>query len=199
VIAEPRRSAIYSTATSSHADAPRGMEFLYSLNRLNVVTSRAKCVSILVGWPQIFEADCRTPRQIQLANATPYSHRPFRLSIQASLQERRVFTPVSINTAPIRRAAEMATSSGLRGVAAITASATSARRGKPDRQTRPIRVLDDRPLERSHSRREVTHRLGPRPLCRLYRGVRNPWLNSQQRGRESTSSNSCGFGDVPEL
>ena len=61
--------AIYSTATSSHADAPRGMEFLYSLNRLNVATSRAKCVSILVGSPQIFEAACRTPRQIQLANA----------------------------------------------------------------------------------------------------------------------------------
>jgi uncharacterized protein len=61
--------AIYSTATSSHADAPRGMEFLYSLNRLNVATSRAKCVSILVGSPQIFEAECRTPRQIQLANA----------------------------------------------------------------------------------------------------------------------------------
>lgn len=30
--------AIYSTATSSPADAPRGMEFLYSLNRLNVAT-----------------------------------------------------------------------------------------------------------------------------------------------------------------
>jgi hypothetical protein len=27
-------------ATSSHADAPRGMEFLYSSNRLNVATSR---------------------------------------------------------------------------------------------------------------------------------------------------------------
>ena len=61
--------AIYSTATSTHADAPRGMEFLYSLNRLNVATSRAKCASILVGSPQIFEAECRTPRQIQLANA----------------------------------------------------------------------------------------------------------------------------------
>jgi uncharacterized protein len=61
--------AIYSTATSSHADAPRGMEFLYSLNRLNVATSRAKCVSVLVSSPQLFEADCRTPRQIQLANA----------------------------------------------------------------------------------------------------------------------------------
>ena len=61
--------AIYSTATSSHVDAPRGMEFLYSLNRLNVATSRAKCVSIMVSSPQIFEAECRTPRQIQLANA----------------------------------------------------------------------------------------------------------------------------------
>jgi uncharacterized protein len=61
--------AIYSAATSSHADAPRGMEFLYSLNRLNVASSRAKCVSILVGSPQIFEAECRTPRQTQLANA----------------------------------------------------------------------------------------------------------------------------------
>jgi uncharacterized protein len=61
--------AIYSMATSSHADAPRGMEFLYSLNRLNVATSRAKCVSILVASPQISEAQCRSPRQIQLANA----------------------------------------------------------------------------------------------------------------------------------
>jgi predicted RecB family nuclease len=61
--------AIYSLATSSHADAPRGMEFLYSLNRLNVATSRAKCVSILVAAPGIFEMECRTPRQMQLANA----------------------------------------------------------------------------------------------------------------------------------
>ena len=61
--------AIYSTATSSHADAPRGMEFLYSLNRLNVAISRAKCVSVMVSSPRLFEAECRTPRQIQLANA----------------------------------------------------------------------------------------------------------------------------------
>ena len=61
--------AIYSMATSTHADAPRGMEFLYSLNRFNVATSRAKCLSILVASPQVFEAECRTPRQIQLANA----------------------------------------------------------------------------------------------------------------------------------
>lgn len=61
--------AIYSTATSSHSDAPRGMEFLYSLNRFNVATSRAKCISVLVACPELFEAECRTPRQMQLANA----------------------------------------------------------------------------------------------------------------------------------
>lgn len=60
---------IYSMTTSSYADAPRGMEFLYSSNRLNVATSRARCVSILVGSPLLFEAECRTPRQMQLANA----------------------------------------------------------------------------------------------------------------------------------
>lgn len=61
--------AIYSMATSSHADAPRGMEFLYSANRLNVAVSRAKCLAVLVASPTIFEPECKTPRQMQLANA----------------------------------------------------------------------------------------------------------------------------------
>jgi predicted RecB family nuclease len=60
---------IYTMATSSHADAPRGMEFLYSLNRLNVAVSRAKCLCILVASPSVFDAECKTPRQMQLANA----------------------------------------------------------------------------------------------------------------------------------
>jgi superfamily I DNA and/or RNA helicase len=60
---------IYSMTTSSHADAPRGMEFLYSLNRLNVATSRAQCLCVLVASPTVFEADCRTPEQMRLANA----------------------------------------------------------------------------------------------------------------------------------
>jgi predicted RecB family nuclease len=60
---------IYSMTTSSHADAPRGMEFLYNSNRLNVATSRAKCVCVLVGSQTVFEAECRTPRHMQLANA----------------------------------------------------------------------------------------------------------------------------------
>ena len=60
---------IYSMTTSSPEDAPRGMEFLYSGNRFNVATSRAQCACILVANPSLFEPECRSPRQIKLANA----------------------------------------------------------------------------------------------------------------------------------
>ncbi len=60
---------IYSMATSRPEDAPRGMEFLYSLNRLNVAISRAKCAAIIVASPRLFEPECKTPRQMKLANA----------------------------------------------------------------------------------------------------------------------------------
>jgi superfamily I DNA and/or RNA helicase len=59
---------IYSMATSSPEDAPRGMEFLYSINRFNVATSRARCAVILVANPKLFEPQCQTPRQMKLAN-----------------------------------------------------------------------------------------------------------------------------------
>jgi uncharacterized protein len=60
---------IYSMTTSTHADAPRGMNFLYSLNRLNVATSRARALSILVCSPALFEPECKTPDQMKMANA----------------------------------------------------------------------------------------------------------------------------------
>ena len=60
---------IYSLTTSSPEEAPRGMEFLYSSNRFNVATSRARGVCVLVANPLLFEVDCHTPRQMQLANA----------------------------------------------------------------------------------------------------------------------------------
>ena len=59
----------YSMTTSTSDDAPRGMEFLYSLNRLNVAVSRAQCVAVIVASPTLFQVECKTPRQIQLANA----------------------------------------------------------------------------------------------------------------------------------
>jgi uncharacterized protein len=60
---------IYSLTSSSPEDAPRGMEFLYSLNRLNVATSRAQAMIILVGSPRLLEPECHSPRQMQMANA----------------------------------------------------------------------------------------------------------------------------------
>jgi superfamily I DNA and/or RNA helicase len=60
---------IYSMASSTAEDAPRGMEFLYDLRRLNVATSRARCLAILVSSAELVCVFCLTPRQIQLANA----------------------------------------------------------------------------------------------------------------------------------
>jgi uncharacterized protein len=61
--------SIYSMASSTPEDAPRGMEFLYSLNRLNVATSRARCISLIVASPALIRPRAKSPRQMQLANA----------------------------------------------------------------------------------------------------------------------------------
>jgi uncharacterized protein len=60
---------IYSMATSSPEDAPRGMDFLYSINRFNVATSRARCACFIIASPRLLEPECQTPRQMKLANA----------------------------------------------------------------------------------------------------------------------------------
>jgi uncharacterized protein len=61
--------SIYSMATSSPELAPRGMEFLYSRNRLNVATSRARCVAVVALSPELLRVRARSPRQMRLANA----------------------------------------------------------------------------------------------------------------------------------
>jgi AAA domain/RNase_H superfamily len=61
--------AIYSMATSSADDAPRGLEFLYDPHRLNVATSRARALAVIVASPALIEVFCRNPRQMLLANA----------------------------------------------------------------------------------------------------------------------------------
>lgn len=60
---------IYSLATSSAEDAPRGIEFVLSANRFNVAISRARCVAVLVASPELMRPRCRTPEQMRLANA----------------------------------------------------------------------------------------------------------------------------------
>lgn len=86
--------AIYSMATSSYADAPRGMEFLYSANRFNVAISRAQCLAILVASPAIFEPECKTPRQMQLANAfCRYLEKAHRIAAHSSPADDETLRP----------------------------------------------------------------------------------------------------------
>ena len=60
---------LYSMASSSGEDVPRGLEFLLSRNRLNVAISRARCLAYLVCSPRLLEVNCRTIPQMRLANA----------------------------------------------------------------------------------------------------------------------------------
>jgi superfamily I DNA and/or RNA helicase len=60
---------IYSMTSSSAEDAPRGLEFLYSGNRLNVAVSRAQALCFIVASPELARASCKTPSQIKLVNA----------------------------------------------------------------------------------------------------------------------------------
>jgi uncharacterized protein len=59
---------IYSCASSSPEDAPRGMAFLYDPHRFNVATSRAFSAAIVVANPRLFEPGCRTLEQMGWAN-----------------------------------------------------------------------------------------------------------------------------------
>jgi RNase_H superfamily/AAA domain len=59
----------YSMASSSGEDVPRGLDFLFSRNRLNVAISRAKCLAYLVASPRLLDASCRTVELMRLANA----------------------------------------------------------------------------------------------------------------------------------
>jgi predicted RecB family nuclease len=59
----------FSMASSSGEDVPRGLDFLFSRNRLNVAVSRAKCLSYVVASSRLLEVSCRTIEQMRLVNA----------------------------------------------------------------------------------------------------------------------------------
>jgi len=59
---------IFSLVASTSEDVPRGLEFLYSTNRLNVAVSRAKTLCIVVGSPRLLAARCNSVKQLQLVN-----------------------------------------------------------------------------------------------------------------------------------
>ncbi len=58
----------YSMATSSGADLPRDMQFLFERNRFNVAISRARAASVLVCSPRLLDIACSTPAEMSLVN-----------------------------------------------------------------------------------------------------------------------------------
>ncbi len=63
---------IYSTASSSADEAPRGVDFLYDLHRLNVAVSRARALTVIVASPDLLDAEVHTPEQLRAVNALCY-------------------------------------------------------------------------------------------------------------------------------
>lgn len=60
---------VYTTASSSAEDAPRGIDFLYDTHRLNVAVSRARCLAVVVANPRLLDAAVHTPEQLRMVNA----------------------------------------------------------------------------------------------------------------------------------
>ena len=59
---------LVSMTASSADETARGMEFLISLNRINVAVSRAKGLAMVFGAPRLREAKCNTVEQMKLVN-----------------------------------------------------------------------------------------------------------------------------------
>lgn len=59
---------IISMTASNPEETPRGIDFLFSQQRINVALSRAKALAIIVGSPKLFSTKCNNARQMELVN-----------------------------------------------------------------------------------------------------------------------------------
>ena len=59
---------LVSMTASSAEETSRGMNFLFSLNRINVAVSRARGLALVFGAPRLREAKCETVAQMRLLN-----------------------------------------------------------------------------------------------------------------------------------
>jgi uncharacterized protein len=100
--------SIYSMTSSSPELAPRGMDFLFSRHRLNVATSRARCVALVALSPELLRVRARSPDQMRLANALcRFVEVANGLSIPTVAEDELVFVPelerVLVSSARARR------------------------------------------------------------------------------------------------
>ena len=60
---------LVSMTTSSGEELPRDIDFLFSLNRINVAVSRAQASAVVFASPLLLETPCRTVAEMVLVNA----------------------------------------------------------------------------------------------------------------------------------
>src|SRR5262245_43251604 len=60
---------LISMVTSSADELPRNIEFLFSVNRLNVAISRAQALTVVFASHRLLDVPCRTVEQMRLVNA----------------------------------------------------------------------------------------------------------------------------------
>jgi len=58
----------FAMTCSTDEDVPRGLDFLFDRNRLNVAISRAQCLAVLVHSPRLLDANCRRLEQMALVD-----------------------------------------------------------------------------------------------------------------------------------
>jgi superfamily I DNA and/or RNA helicase len=61
-------AVLVSMASSSADEAPRGIDFLFSRNRLNVALSRARCLSVIFCSPHLLDVACSDIGRMKLLN-----------------------------------------------------------------------------------------------------------------------------------
>jgi superfamily I DNA and/or RNA helicase len=60
---------LVSMTSSSAEEIPRGVDFLFSLNRINVAVSRAQVLSLVLASPRLLEVPCTNVEDMRLVNS----------------------------------------------------------------------------------------------------------------------------------
>ena len=59
---------VISMCSSDASESPRGIEFLFSKNRMNVALSRAQALAVVVGSPSLGQTQVNSIEQMSLVN-----------------------------------------------------------------------------------------------------------------------------------
>ena len=65
---------LVSMTSSSGEDMPRGANFLFSRNRLNVAVSRARCLAVIVASPRLLEVSCGKIEDMRLVDTLCHAY-----------------------------------------------------------------------------------------------------------------------------